>query len=99
MNGNILATVAQWVATTLVAVGLIYTWRTNTNHRNESDAKLKTELTIEIRDIQNKLTDPNDGLGAIKRDVNAVKEHCAAVTSGCAERFKHVEDDVHKLEK
>ena len=99
MDGAVLGTVAQWVATVCVAVGLAYTWRRNNNASKETDTKLKTELTLEIKSIKDKLDDPNEGLGAIKREINGMKEHCAAVTSGCAERFRHVEEDVHKLEK
>ncbi len=90
--------VAQWIATACVAGGLIFTWQRNGKHQLESDTKLKTELTGEIKGIKDKLDDPNEGLGAIKREINGVKEHCAAVTAGCSERFKHVEEDVHKLE-
>lgn len=91
--------VAQWVGTGLVAAGLAATWIKNGKSQAKSDTVLKTELKASIKGIQDKLDDPNDGLGAIKREINGMKEHCAAVTSGCAERFKHVEDDVHRLEK
>ena len=99
MDGNALATAAQWVATACVAGGLVYTWRRNNNERNQIDTKLKAELTVELKAIKCKLDDPNEGLGAIKREISGMKEHCASVTSGCSERFKHVEEDVHKLEK
>ncbi|MFH0809828.1 MAG: hypothetical protein V2A77_05100, partial [Pseudomonadota bacterium] len=64
----------------------------------KSDTILRTELKASIGALKDKLEDPDEGLGAIKREVNSMKQHCAAVTSGCAERFKHVEEDVHKLE-
>lgn len=99
MDGFTLATVAQWAATVCVAGGLAYTWRHNNNERNHTDIKLKTELTLELKGIKDKLDDPNEGLGAIKREINGMKEHCAAVTSGCSERFKHVEENVRKLER
>lgn len=99
MDGNTLGAVAQWVATACVAGGLAYTWRRNSNERNQIDIKLKTELTGELKAIKSKLEDPLEGLGAIKREINGMKQNCAAVTSGCAERFKHVEEDVDKLEK
>ena len=98
MDGNALATVAQWVATACVAGGLVYTWQHSSNERNHTDAKLKTELTLELKSIKDKLSDPSEGLGAIKREINTMKERCAAVTSGCSERFLHVEEDIHKLE-
>lgn len=98
MDGNALATAAQWVATACVAGGLIYTWRRNSNETSRLDTKLKTELSTELKGIKDQLDDPNEGLGAIKRDISSMKEHCAAVTSGCYERFKHVEEDVDKLE-
>jgi len=98
MDGNVLTTIAQWIATASVTGGLVYTWRRNLNHQSQIDTQLKTELTLQIKAIKDKLDDPNEGLGAIKREINGIKEHCAAVTSGCSERFKHVEEDIHKLE-
>ena len=99
MDGSTLGVVAQWVATACIAGGLVYTWRRNNNERNQIDTKLKTELKAEISTITKRLDDPNEGLGAIKREISSMKERCASVTSGCSERFKHVEEDVHKLEK
>ncbi len=99
MDGSALGAVAQWVATACVAGGLVYTWRHNNNEQNQSDIKLKIELKAEIATVTKRLDDPLEGLGAIKREINGVKQNCAAVTSGCSERFKHVEEDVHKLER
>ncbi len=105
-----IATIAQWVATLLVAIGLIYTWRNNSSHRNQEsrqrgidwdrvDTKFKSDLTAQIKNIEAKLTDPQEGLGAIKREISAIKEHCAAVTSGCTERFRHVESDINDIKR
>lgn len=99
MDGNALAIVAQWVATICVAGGLAYTWRRNSKENHQVDTKLKTALSLDIEGIKDRLDDPNEGLGAIKREVHGIKEHCASVTSGCSERFRHVEDDINKLEK
>ncbi len=104
------ATAAQWVATALVAGGLVYTWQHNNAEknradtqlkadRNHADTQLKAELTMEIRSIKDKLVDPMEGLGAIKTEINSMKEHCAAVTSGCAQRFKYIEENIQKLDK
>ncbi len=99
MDGNALATATQWVATVCVAGGLVYTWKRNGDNQKASDTKLKTELTFEIKGVKDKLDDPIEGLGAIKRDIGSIKEHCAAVTSGCSERFKHAEEDIHELKQ
>lgn len=89
--------ITQWVATVLIACGLIYNIRQNNKKEKERNGKLKTELSVEIKGIKSKLDDPQDGLGAIRREISSMKERCAAVTSGFAERIKHAEQDIEKI--
>lgn len=93
------ASIAQWIATLVVAGGLVYTIRRNGKVSNEAETRLKTELTMEIRDIKDKLDHPLEGLGAIKHEISEMKQHCASVTSSFKEKIAHAEDELRSLKK
>ena len=86
--------VALWITTSATAVGVIYTIVKNGRSRTKQDTELKVELKKDIESIQKVLDDPNDGLGAIRREVSAQREHCAGVTAGFDQRITGVEDDL-----
>lgn len=88
--------IAQWIATAVVAGGLVYTIRRNGRNNKESDTRLKTELTMELRSIKERLDNPQEGLGAIKRELSDMKQHCAAVTSTFSEKIAHAEAELKK---
>lgn len=97
MDLSVIGAIAQWGATLVVAGTLVYTIRRNGKKEKQSDTELKTELKKDIEGITKKLDDPNEGLGSIKRDIGEMKQRCAAVTSGCTERFRHTEEDIQEL--
>lgn len=88
MDGHI---IALWITTSATAVGVIYTIVKNSRSRTKQDTELKVELKKDIETIQKVLDDPNDGLGAIRREVSAQREHCAGVTSGFEQRITGLE--------
>ena len=85
------AVVAVWITSSVAVIGVIYTIVKNGRSRSKADTELKTELKMEIALIKKTLDDPNDGLGAIRREVSAQREHCAGVTSGFEHRLKGLE--------
>lgn len=88
---EVVAIVAQWVATILIAAGLGYTIHNNGRGREQKDIQLKSELKSEIEHVKNKLDDPNDGLRAIKKSVDEQKLYCAKTSSALIERVKSLE--------
>ena len=89
------AVVALWITTSVTAAGLVYTVVNNGRSRTKKDTELKAELKTDIKSLKEKLDDPNDGLGAIRREVTGVKLHCAGVTSGFEERLTGLEKSRH----
>jgi hypothetical protein len=85
--------VALWITTSATAVGVIYTIVKNGRSRTKQETELKVELKKDIESIQKSLDDPNDGLGAIRREVSGMKEHCAGITSGFEQRITGLEGD------
>lgn len=84
--------IAVWITSSVAIVGVIYTIVKNGRSRTKADTELKTELKKDIEAIKKVLDDPNDGLGAIRREVSAQREHCAGVTSGFEQRLAGLED-------
>lgn len=85
------AIIALWITTSATAIGVIYTVVKNSKNRTKQDTELKVELKKDIEAIKKVLDDPNDGLGAIRREVSAQREHCAGVTSGFEQRLAGLE--------
>jgi hypothetical protein len=69
--------------------GVIGTWIKNGRQQAEERGALKKD----IESIQKSLNNPNDGLGAISREVSGMKEHCAGVTSRFDQRIMGLEGD------
>ncbi len=85
------AIVALWATTSATAVGVIYSIVKNGRSRNRKDTELKVELKKDIESLKEKLDDKDDGLGAIRREVSGIKEHCAGVTSEFGQRITSLE--------
>lgn len=83
--------IGLWITSSAAAIGVIYTIAKNGRSRVKSDVELKTELKKDIEAIQKCLDDPQDGLGAIRREINIQRTHCASVTAGFAERLQGLE--------
>ena len=85
--------IAQWLATVIIGVGLIATWW----HNGKNRAKDLGSLETEVKNIQSTLNDPNYGLGALKEDVSSFKTHCAKVSTSLAERVGSAEKGIEDL--
>ena len=83
--------VALWMTSSAAVIGVIYSIVKNGRSRTKQDTQLKTELKKDIESIKKVLDDPNDGLGAIRREVSSMKQHCAGVTSGFEQRITGLE--------
>lgn len=88
--------VIQWIGIILVAIGLIYEVARNSKGDSQKDIQRWTRFEGTVDNINKKLDDPVDGLQAIRKTVEGIQVHCASVTSGCEERFKHIESDSKK---
>ena len=92
MDGTV---IALWITTSATAIGVIYTIMKNGRSRTKQDAELKVELKKDIESIKKALDDPNDGLGAIRREVSAQREHCTGITSAFEQRITGLEKSRH----
>ena len=81
------------------AGGVIYSIIRNGRTQNRKDTELKTMLKSEIANIKDKLDDPNEGLGAIKKEMKSIQLNCASVTSGFKARIDGLEEDVKDVKK
>ncbi len=70
-----------WVTSTFSAIGVIYAIVRNGRRGKQQDEKLKTEITMEIKSIKEKLDNPENGLGSIKKCVDDQRLHCAEVST------------------
>ncbi len=87
---------AQWAATVLVAIGLVATWFRNGRSQGEKYGKLESKVDDISKDIKD---DIKPELKSIHDCVSGMRTHCAEVSSGLAERTKHVEKEVGELKE
>jgi len=83
--------IGVWITSSVAVIGVVYSIVKNGKSRTKQDTELKTELKLELKAVKDKLDDPNDGLGAIRRELSSQREHCAGVTSGFEQRIKGLE--------
>ncbi len=89
---------AQWAATGIVALGLVFTILRNGRSQKVRDEKIATEqgargalIQEKLKTIDEAIKSPETGLAALKEDMNSIKNNCAKVTSGFTERIKSLE--------
>ncbi|MBA7710888.1 hypothetical protein ES703_119836 [subsurface metagenome] len=73
----------------IIAIGLVATWIRNGRSQSKRDGALEQR----IKGVEDKLSDDNNGLSAIKKSVDDQRVHCAGVTSSFTERIKNLEGD------
>jgi len=73
----------------IIAIGLVATWIRNGRSQSKRDGILEQR----IKGIEDKLSDDNNGLSAIKKSVDDQRVHCAGITSSFAERIKNLEEE------
>jgi len=89
---ELVGTIAQWIATIVVASALAYNMRQNGRNRDAKDIQLKSELKSELNNVKNKLDDPENGLGAIKKSLDDWKIYCARTSSTLTQKIKSLEE-------
>ncbi len=90
--------VAQWAAIGLIAVGQIGAWITfalQEKRNGENRAKERGSLIEMVNDINRRLDDPDNGLGAIKKAVDGQKLHCAKISTELATKVRTLEKRVN----
>jgi len=80
-----------WITSVSAAGGVIYSLARNGKNQRKQDIEIKVELQRDIEEIQKRLNDPHDGLGAIRREVGSMKENCARATSEFNQRIAGLE--------
>jgi hypothetical protein len=91
--------IALWITSLTAVVGVIYSIIRNGRSWIKYDTELKTELKKDIESIKKVLDDPHDGLGAIRREVSAQREHCGRVTSEYGQRLVSLEKKSGRVSK
>lgn len=84
--------IAQWIATGIIAIGLIATWVHNSRSKSERWGGMENE----IKNIKEKLDNPSDGLGAIKKAIDDQRTRCASMTTEFSHRIKTLEKEKEK---
>ena len=91
--------VPLWITSGASAIGVVYAIIRNGSRNRKQDYILKTELKAELNHIQEKLDDPNSGLGAIKKSADGMRLHCAEVSTRIESQVKTNTDEINILRK
>ena len=90
--------IAQWAATGVVFLGLVFTILKNGKSQKVRDeknasAQAAREAVIQekLKTIETAVKSPESGLAALKDDISGIRINCAQVTSGFTERIKSLE--------
>ena len=99
IDSALVATVALFTAG-VSAVGVVYTIRRDGKASREREAELDKErikftdsLRGEIKHIKEQLSDPNNGLAAIKSEIGDMKETCSGARAGFKARIDNLEKE------
>ena len=87
-----------------VGLGLIITWQRNGRHQAERDiaqaeiiASWKQEIKDDIGHIQDDISSPTYGLGALSKGIADFKTHCATVSTAIEGAVKTNTKDIKEL--
>ena len=90
---------AQWAATGVVFLGLVFTILKNGRSQKNRDERIATEqgsretlIQEKLKNIDEAIKSPETGLAALKKDMNSINKNCARLTSGFTERIKSLEE-------
>lgn len=92
---------AQWIATAILALGLVISWRTNSKNKSEEYGALKKDvekINGDVTKINNKLDNEKYGLPAINDKLSGFETHCASVSSRLEERVSTNDKRLGRLE-
>lgn len=94
MEGSI---VALWISSGVSVVGVIYTIVRNGSRGKIQDEKLKSELKLEIKNIQESISDGTTGLKAIKKAVDDQALNCMKISTKLQEEVKKNSEDIDDI--
>ena len=94
-----LSLVPIWITSTASVAGVIYAIARNGRRSKKQDDTLKTELKSEVGTIKKQLSDPDNGLSAIKKSVDEQLLHCARISTHLSSQVKTNSDEIALLRK
>ena len=93
------ALVPIWITSGFTAIGVMYAIIRNGNRGKKQDDTLKAELKLEIDHVKKRLEDPETGLSAIKKSLDAQALHCIKVSTGLASQVSTNAKEIDTLRK
>ena len=93
------STIPLWITSGTAIIGVIYAIVRNGSRGKKQDDELKTELKTELGTIKTQLSDPENGLSAIKKSVDEQKLHCVETSTGLSEKVKTNSKEIENLRK
>ena len=88
-----------WITSCCTAIGVIYAIVRNGSRGRKQDDILKAELKSEVGTIKDQLNDPDTGLKAIKKSVEAQRLHCVEVSTRLEGRVETNSSEIANLRK
>jgi len=79
--------VAQWVATGVIFIGMLGAWKRN----GKSASQDYGALNEKVSHIKDQLSDPANGLSAIKKSVDEQRLNCAEISTSYGGRIDSLE--------
>jgi hypothetical protein len=90
----------------MVGLGLVFTWRKNGSQQKDRDidfARKQTERDIRLetnqKNIIMRLDNPTNGLSAINKATEDMKNHCAYISTEVTGRVTAAERDIKDLKQ
>ena len=93
------ATVAQWGATVVIAIGLCYTIFLNKEKHSSNETRKSTKLEGQINNIEKQINHEDYGLSNIKRSVDEQRLNCARISTSYSEKIDAAENDIKELKE
>jgi len=86
-----------WITSSFSAIGVIYAIVRNGNRAKKQDEELRTLLKLDVKGIKDQLEDPENGLSAIKKSVDAQRLHCVETSTRLEEQVKTNSGEIASL--
>jgi len=88
----------------IIAIGMVATWKKNGRDQQTHDRLISDKLAVRdaklesnSREIIRRLDDPEQGLSAINKAANAMRQHCARVSTELVTRMAVAEKDIGEI--
>jgi len=94
-----LAAVSASVGAVIAVLKFSRNGRQSSEHQAKQEAKFDTQVLEDIRYIKEKIDDTDNGLSAIKKATEAMKLHCATVSTRIESQVKTNTEEIGILRK